>query len=274
MAAADWLTWLFRAEWPLVGMVHLWALPGSPDDAGDLEATIAAAVDDARALEAGGVSAIMVENFGDVPFFPDAVPAVTVAAMTRAVAAVRAAVALPIGVNVLRNDALAALAIAHVTGADFLRVNVLSGAMVTDQGVIEGQAHRLLRERRALGARVRVLADVHVKHAVPLAPLPIAQAALDTVKRGGADALIVSGTGTGAAPDLDAVRAVCEALGGVAPVLVGSGLSEVNIGALRSVAQGAIVGTSLKRDGQVHAPVEESRVRALVAAVAACGRVP
>lgn len=263
-----WLATLTGSDWPIVGMVHLRPLPGSPRDDGDFAATLDAAVEDARALVRGGADAVMVENFGDTPFFPDRLPPVTVAALTRAVAAVREAVSVPIGVNALRNDGRAALAVAHVCGAAFVRVNVLVGAMVTDQGIVQGVAHDLLRDRRAIGAgAVRILADVAVKHAAPLAVTSLSRVAADTVLRGGADGVLVSGGGTGEAPVADALREVAEAVPAGVPVLVGSGLTPESARVLVPIASAAVVGTWVKRDGAVTAPVDEDRVRALVAAV-------
>ena len=103
----------------LVGMVHLGPLPGAPRFGGSLQTVIDHALADASILAESGFDALIVENFGDEPFFPDEVPKITVAAMTRAVATVRDAVPLPVGVNVLRNDAMAALAVAAATGASF-----------------------------------------------------------------------------------------------------------------------------------------------------------
>ncbi|RIK36017.1 MAG: phosphorybosylanthranilate isomerase, partial [Chloroflexi bacterium] len=136
----------------LIGVVHLAALPGSPRASLPLEVIIQRAVDDACALEAGGADGLIVENFHDAPYRPGAVEAHTVAAMTRVTQAIRAAVRCDIGVNVLRNDAAAALGIALATGGQFIRVNIHSGAMLTDQGIVQGQADQTLRLRRALGA--------------------------------------------------------------------------------------------------------------------------
>jgi membrane complex biogenesis BtpA family protein len=258
----------FWARKPLIGMVHLAALPGSPQDAVDAdraqrwEATLQRAVDDARALADGGADAIMVENFFDVPFAKEAVPPHTVAAMTLAVRAVRAAVALPIGVNVLRNDARTALAIAHLCGARFVRINVFIGAAVTDQGIIEGAARAAVLYRKELGADVALWADVCVKHAAQLGEADIATAARDAVHRGLADALIVSGAATGSSTSLEDARRVKAAVP-TTPLLIGSGLDAESAATLLAHADGAIVGTSIKRDGRVEAPVELSRVRAL-----------
>lgn len=253
----------FTAPKPVIGMVHLLPLPGSPNWGGSLEAVLARAVADARAWEAGGADGLMVENFGDVPFLPGTVEPHTVAAMTLAVRAVCEAVELPVGVNVLRNDARAALAIATVTGARFIRVNVHTGAMLTDQGILQGLAHETMRLRRALGSSVCVLADVLVKHAVPLGPLTLEEAARDTFHRGQADGLIVSGSGTGQATSLADVQAVKHAVPG-APVLVGSGVNEANAAALLTVADGVIVGSSVKGDGVAQNPVAPERVSALM----------
>ncbi len=257
----------FWEQRPLIGMVHLPALPGSPGDTGQgLEPVIKRAVADARALEAGGASAIVIENFFDAPFSRDAVPPHTVAAMTRAVLAVRRATQLPLGVNVLRNDARSALAIAHICDAQFVRVNVWVGAAVTDQGIIEGAARSAILYRREIGANVAIFADVFVKHAAQLGSGSIQDAARDAVHRGRADALIVTGTATGAQTSANDLQAVKSALPGT-PVLIGSGFEPASAAALMAHADGAIAGTSLKRDGIVSAPVDPERVRALRAAM-------
>lgn len=233
----------------VIGMVHLQALPGAPGFAGDLDAVVARAVADASVLAAARFDAVMVENFHDTPFFKRDLPPVTVAALTRCALAVRdAAPDMPLGINALRNDGAAALGVAAATGARFIRVNVLCGAMVTDQGIIEGCAAELLRLRRALGVPVTILADVAVKHAAPLAALDPAQLARDTVYRGHADALVVSGSGTGRPTqpgDVASVRAACPGV----PVLVGSGVTAETLGDYD--ADAFIVGTALQKDGRV-----------------------
>lgn len=249
----------------LIGVVHLAALPGSPNFGGDLKPCLEAAASDARLLAEAGFDAVIVENFGDSPFYADNVPAVTVAAMTRAVSSVADAVELPVGVNVLRNDALAALSIAAATGAAFIRVNVLAGAMTTDQGLISGRAAEVMRLRSALKVDVEVFADVMVKHAAPPPGLTIEQATADTVERAMADAVIVSGDATGDEPELEQVRRVAGAAGAT-PVLLGSGVTEANVAGLLAVADGAIVGTALKVDGITTNPVDPRRAAAFVRA--------
>jgi uncharacterized protein len=252
----------------LLGVIHLRPLPGSPRWQGDFGAVVAAATADARAYERGGADALFIENFGDVPFTKGPVPPETVAAMAVAGRGVRDAVKLPLGFNVLRNDAHGGLALCAACGGAFIRVNVHSGAMVTDQGVIEGQAFATLRLRRQLCPEVQIFADVHVKHALPLAPLPIEISARDTLERGLADALIISGTGTGVAADLrdvERARTACPQ----ARILIGSGITAENVAAYLRFADGVIVGSSLKRSGRVDQPVDEKRVAALVKAMKA-----
>lgn len=250
----------------LVGVVHLAPTPGSPraTGSGALGELVERAVDDARAWVAGGADALVVENFGDVPFHATAVPPETVAAMALAIGAVRAAAPdLPVGVNVLRNDARAALGLAAATGAAFVRINVHAGVMITDQGRIEGRAAETVRERDRLCPDVKLLCDVHVKHAVPVAGETIEQATSDLVERALADAVIVSGAGTGSPPTPERVARVARAAGRV-PVLLGSGVTSANARELvLPSAAGAILGTAAKEDGDVHRPVDPDRVRTL-----------
>ncbi|MGQ0849919.1 MAG: BtpA/SgcQ family protein [Actinomycetota bacterium] len=251
-------------------MVHLPPLPGSPRYRGDLDGVIERAREDALTLKQAGFPSLMIENFGDLPFYGDRVPAETVASMTRVIAEISTSVALPFGVNVLRNDANAALAIAVATGAAFIRVNVLSGMMITDQGPIVGQAADIARQRRRLCPDVTILADVFVKHATPPPGLSIEQAALDTWERGGAGALIVSGEGTGGAPDPDDLKRVRSAVP-EAPLLVGSGANPESLEQLAMLADGAIVGSFLMSDGKAGNPVDRRRAADFVAAAARVG---
>ncbi len=250
----------------ILGVVHLPAMPGDPQPSEGFDAMVAHAVADARALHHGGVDGIVVENFGSIPFAKgdanSTLPAHQVAAIARAVLEIRQHFDGPLGVNCLRNDAQSALGIAAATGADFIPVNVHVGAYVTDQGLIEGQAHTTLRSRAQLGADVAILADVLVKHATPLAPLSPEDATQDTVKRGLADGVIVTGRATGAPVDADLLRRVGDAAG-AAPVYIGSGLTADSAVTLAPLCEGAIVGTAFKRDGQVRAPVDPARVRTL-----------
>jgi hypothetical protein len=247
----------------LIGMVHLLALPGSPRWRGSMAEVIERALADAQALAAGGMDALLVENHGDVPFERERVDAGTVAAMGRVIAELSREVRVPIGVNVLKNDARSALAIAAGTGARFIRVNIYTGAVVADQGLIQSEAAATLRYRRLLGSDIRIFADVQAKHGVPLAPVELEQEARDSVARGLADALVVSGRATGEATPIADVKRVRSAVKDV-PLLVGSGVTPQSVSELLSVADGAIVGTSLKRDGRLGNPVDVERVKRLV----------
>lgn len=246
----------------LIGVVHLKPLPGAPLNRATMPDIIKSAVADAVAYERGGAHAIVVENFGDVPFTNASVAPETLAAMTAAGCAVREAVNLPLGFNVLRNDGISALALCAACGGDFIRVNVLSGAMLTDQGLIEGDAYNILRRKKTIAPDAEIFADVHVKHAVPLGDWSLEDAANDTVERGLADGLIVSGVGTGKAADLDDVRRVRAACPH-AKILLGSGVNFENAKSFLEIADGVIVGSSLKRDGKLDNPVDAKRVAAL-----------
>lgn len=261
------MTALFRPHRKLfVGVVHLQPLPGSPRFAGKLDAVIDFALADARAYERGGADAVIIENFGDAPFTKGAVAPETIAAMTAAGRAIRSAVKLPIGFNVLRNDVRSALAIAAACGGSFVRVNVHCGAMLTDQGVIEGDAYNTMRYRQAVCPDALLFADVHVKHAVPVGNWSLEDAAHDTLERGLADALILSGTGTGVAADISDVERVRQACP-KARILLGSGVNVENAGNFMRVADGAIVGSSLKVAGKLSNPVDVKRVAALRSAM-------
>jgi membrane complex biogenesis BtpA family protein len=258
-------TEIFGRKKPLIGVIHLPALPGSPSYRGEpFERILERALRDLASLEEGGADAAILENFGDRPFakFADKATVAQMAVIAREL--VRNA-KIPIGVNVLRSDGVAALSIAFASDASFIRVNVFSGVAFTDQGLIEGCAREVLALRRALGAKVAILADVHVKHAFHFGD--IADAARDAA-RNGADALIVTGKATGLPPDPADLRAVKGA--SHLPVLVGSGITPENVVDFQA-ADGFIVGTWLKEKGEVEAPVDPGRVRALTQAIAHLG---
>ena len=245
----------------LVGVIHLPPLPGSPRASVDTRACARQAGEDAKVLADCGFDRIILENFGDAPFFAGRVPPVTVAAMTACAIAVReAAPGLALGINVLRNDAESALGIAVATGAVCIRVNVLTGARVTDQGVIQGDAASLLRSRRALGAEsVEVWADVDVKHSAPLAARPVADEVSDLVSRALAGAVLVTGEGTGRAVDHAKLEEVQKAVRGRVPVLVASGATIGALGSLARRCDGVIVGSALRGDGVAGGPIDAKR---------------
>ena len=173
---------LFRPRHKLViGVVHLQPLPGSPRWGRSLKAVIDHALADARAYQRGGVDAVIVENFGDAPFTRASVGPETIAAMSAAGSAVRAAIETPLGFNVLRNDASAALALCAACGGSFIRVNIHTGAMLTDQGIIEGNAYETVRYRERICPSASIFADVHVKHAVPLGDFEMSSSESSTI---------------------------------------------------------------------------------------------
>lgn len=263
---------MLLAEWslqpcPIIGMLHAPPLPGSPNFQGDFPAVRHLLLRDAEMLLAGGAHGLMLENFGDTPFYPGRVPAITVAALTTLACDIRRHFPAPLGLNVLRNDGQSALAIAVASGASFIRVNVLCGARVTDQGLIQGNAHDVLRDRASLDAgNIRVWADVDVKHSAALAARPIRDEVHDLIGRGHADAVIVTGSATGEPIEMETLRAV-KAAAMTTPVIIGSGVTHENVGIIAPLSHGLIVGSSLKRDGQAGNPVDLDRVKRLVAAV-------
>lgn len=252
---------LFSSK-PLIGMIHLQPLAGSVGYARNgTKPIIDAALRDLYALESGGVDAVFIENLGDAPYAKTA-PVETVAMMTSIAHVLIERAHIPVGINVLRNDGMAAMAIAAATGASFVRVNVFCGVAFTDQGTIEGQARKLLALQRDLGTKILILADVHVKHAAH--PTSLEEAALDT-DRNGPNGLIVSGIGTGrrtSPEDMLTVKQISPL-----PVLIGSGVRIDNVATYRE-ADGFIVGTVLKEEGRVEAPVDVERVKAMADAIA------
>ena len=246
-------------------MLHVPALPGSPANSEDFPALRDRVLQDAGALAGGGVDGLILENLGDAPFYPGRVPPHTVAFLAVLGHEVRTRFPLPLGINVLRNDAASALAIAVAVGAQFIRVNIYTGARLTDQGLIQGEAHELLRYRKLLGTDVQVFADVAVKHSAPLAVRDLGEEVEDTVARGRADAIIVSGAATGKTTCVEDIRIAKEAAGRT-PVFVGSGVSLTNIAAMLRHADGLIVGSAFQKDGKAGQPVDPARVRALIEA--------
>ena len=252
----------------LIGMIHLLPLPGSPGWAGSLQHVVDHALRDAETLAAAGFDALLVENFGDVPFRPDHVDMETAVSMSALVDRIRAHSTIPLGVNVLRNDALTAMAIAAVLDAAFIRVNVHTGAMLSDQGWLPGRADETLRLRARLRANVAICADVLVKHAIAPPGADLAEVARDTFTRGLADVLIVSGNATSAATNPQDVATVKSAVSGV-PVWVGSGVTAENAPTVLEHADGAIVGSSLKAGALPANPIDRTRAEKLVDVVSA-----
>lgn len=230
-----------------------------------MDAVVERALRDAAVLSEAGFTGLVVENFGDRPF-AQSVGAETVASMAVVIDRIKAETDLPTGVNVLRNDPRSALAIAAATSASFIRVNVHIGTMATDQGLIDGEAADTLRFRSSLGADdVSVFADLLVKHARPLVDTDPMEAAHELRERGLADAILITGSATGAAADIELVRGVRREVD--APLLVASGVTEENIAELSAICDGFIIGTSIKEGGKSEAPVDRDRAGRIVSAL-------
>jgi len=246
------------------GVVHLRPLPGSPGFDGNFDAVLRAAVADLTTLLEGGADGAIVENYFDMPFYPDRVPPVTIAAMTSAATLLKSHCSddFLLGINVLRNDARAALSIASVIGASFIRVNVHTGAAASDQGILLGRAHETIRLRESLDSPVAIFADVGVKHATSLESRSLEDASKDAYERGLADVLLVTGGRTGDPVDTDDLDAVCAAVPGV-PVLAASGVDLRSVEKTIKHCDGIVVGTWLKRGERIEEPIELDRVRQL-----------
>ena len=257
---------LLKRPFAFVGVLHLPPLPGSPRVGPGLGALLDHALRDAEALAEGGAHGCIVENLGDAPFGVTVEPHVSATLAVVAHEVGRRFPDLALGINALRNDALASLGAAAASGSDFVRINVHSGAMVTDQGLIQGRAREtvLYRNRLAHGSPIGLVCDVLVKHAAPLAFADPVQLARDTYRRGGADVLVVTGSGTGQPVDLERLRVVRDAVP-EAPVWVGSGTTLGSLSSIRELATGAIVGTALHRDSDLSQPLDVDRVRAFAA---------
>lgn len=256
---------LFPAPKPVIGMVHLWPLPGAPGYTGyGIQKIIDHAMRDADALIQGGVDGLMVENMWDLPFYvgtdvkPEAMTAHAVAA-----AEIVKNFPVPVGINVIHNGGIVCLAIAVASGARFIRVCILTGARVWDTGEFDhGCAAELLRKRKELHAEgIHIFADVDKKHSVPFPGIDLATH-IEWTEFYGADALIVSGTFTGKSPDVQKVREAKRLA--KKPLLIGSGTTVENVASLLEFADGIIIGTGLKKDGVMENPVDPARVRALL----------
>ncbi len=249
----------------LIGVLHLSPLPGSASHSLPMHDIITLAMNDARTLGDAGFDAMIIENYGDAPFTKATLPPASLAAMAVIADSVRREVPLPIGINALRNDASAALGIASAVDASFIRVNVHTGVSATDQGWLEGRAEQTLRYRKQLGQRIAILADVHVKHATPISEPDLVRAAKDTAYRGLADGLILTGSATGEAVDLDDLRRVRDSVPD-RRLFAGSGAQVETVESLLTVADGVIVGTGIKPDGDITRPIDSSLAQAFTRA--------
>lgn len=253
---------LFPEVKPIIGMVHLLPLPGSPAYGGEIEAIYEQALWEAKTLAEAGVNALIVENLGDEPYLIGEPPPEILALMAGVTRSVRHMVSIPVGVNVQFNAWQAEVAIAHTCGADFIRVEVFVDTVVSAQGMVMPCSAQITRYRKALNAEdVAIWADIQTKYTTNLVPQPIRQSALDAWQAG-ADILIVTGAATGQATPLDAVREAKKAV--PIPVVVGSGTNLENVGNVLAVADGAIVGSALKEGGNAKNRVSRKAVEAFM----------
>jgi membrane complex biogenesis BtpA family protein len=253
---------IFHARRALIGMIHLPPLPGTPRARLSIGGIIESAVREARIYRDAGFTGLLIENMHDRPYQKGAVGPEVVAAMTAAGRAVRDAVDLPLGVQVLAGANREALAVALCCGAAFIRVEGFVFAHVADEGLIESSAAELLRYRRHIGAEhIRVFADIKKKHSAHAitADVSLAETA-HAAEFFLADGVIVSGAATGAVTDPAEVEAVRRAVR--LPVLVGSGVSASNLSAY-AAADALIVGSSLKQEGVWTNPIDPERAAAL-----------
>jgi membrane complex biogenesis BtpA family protein len=250
---------VFGATRPILGMVHLPPLPGAPNYGGSMAAVMEHALRDAETLAKNGVNALIVENLGDYPYYPFTIEPETVAAMTKVALEIKRRYPMPLGINILRNSWKAALAVAMIVDAQFIRLNILTDTMVTDQGLINGEAHLAMRYRKMIRAEnVLIFSDIYSKHAGPLVKRDLSTVAREMVERGMADVIIVSGVESAAAPDRDRIRQVRQAVPGT-PVILGSGIGLNTVDCIAD-ADGSVFGYGTKPSGDMGDPVDADTV--------------
>ena len=256
---------LFSRPKPVIGVVHLLPLPGSPGYTGDLNAIFERAIQEVQILQKGDVDGIIIENFNDFPFLNNDIPREQFGVMASIITLARQETSLPLGVNVHFNDWEAEIALAFSCRAQFVRIEAFVNAVVTPAGVVQPCCAEATRYRKLLSAPqpVQILADVHPKYSKNLVPYSLqesAKMAQDSL----ADAIIVTGETTGIKTplaDLQAVKNVVDL-----PVIAGSGTNEHNVRETLRVADGVIVGSALKADNNAHNMVCLEKVTAFVKA--------
>ena len=255
----SWVRELFKTEKPIIGMVHFPPLPGSPlyDDSNGMDYILERVRADLRALQDGGIDGVMFCNENDRPYTFKA-DFSTVAAMSRVIGELINEIRVPFGVDVLW-DPLAAIAIAKATGASFIR-EVITGVYASDMGLWNTNVGELYRYRKLIGASdVRVFFNISAEFASRLDRRSLKEIAKSVVFSSLADVVLVSGPMTGEAPDVSHIEEVKTAVD--VPVFANTGVKKENVQTVLKVADGAIVGTSLKKDGITWNPVDVERVR-------------
>ena len=258
------MTSLFSRNKPVIGVIHVGALPGTPRGTSSVAELVQQAREEARVYRECGVDGVIIENMHDVPYIKGQVGPEIVAAMAIIGSEVKNECRLPVGVQILAGANIEAMAVAHTAGLDFIRAEGYAYAHVADEGIIEASAAKLLRYRKMIGAeRVQVWADVKKKHSAHAitSDVSLGQTA-ETVEFMGADCVIVTGSVTGEAPqlkDVNEAKSHCHL-----PVFLGSGISETNIDQFSKEADGFIIGTAFKVDGLWSNTVDPNRVMQFV----------
>lgn len=248
---------VFGKTKPVIGMVHLQPLPGAPGYGGSIEEIFVAACRDLEALTKGGATAILVENFGDIPYCTSN-DLIAYTAFAAIAARLREKCSLPMGINVQFNNFEAEWAIAYSCKYDFIRVEVFAEHRMGPNGVCTPCGPHLMRMKERYPANIAILADVNVKHTFPVVDQPL-DFTIESIAEGGADALICTGVTTGKSPSLEEVETMKRMACGM-PVIVGSGVNDKTARDYLSVSDGAIVGSFFKKDGKVLNPIDCARV--------------
>jgi len=258
---------IFSRSKAIIGVVHCEPFPGSPNYRGkSISKIMDVALSDAQAYLSGGVHGLIIENHGDVPFSkPEDIGYETAAFMSVITDRIKKEFGCPLGINVLANAAIPALATALAGGADFVRVNQWANAYIANEGFIEGAAAKALRYRAQLRAEhIKVFADSHVKHGshAIVADRTITELTRD-VDFFQADAVIATGQRTGDSATMDEIDEIRAATS--LPLLVGSGVTPDNICQILQRTQGVIVASTLKYGGVWWNQVDPQRVKHFMA---------
>jgi len=248
---------IFGVVKPVIGMIHLKPLPGTPRWKNGLEDIIDYALRDSEALIDGGVDGIIVENFMDRPFKQRIRDPETIAAFSIITWEIKNRAKVPIGINLLRNSGIEAMAIACVVGADFIRVNAYSEPLWSPEGLLQPIARDIQSIKKKLYCESKVFVDVNCKHSKPI--MDLIEASIEAHRRGLADALIVSGSRTG--EPVDPIDLYLVRKHTSIPIILGSGAKPENIGLYWKLVDAFIVGTYFKRYGKVFEPVDINRVK-------------
>ena len=257
---------IFNKEKAIIGMIHLPPLPGTP---AGREATFGElakfATKELDTLENGGVDGIIVENYWDMPYFPNEVPKETIASLSAIAGLLSSRASVPLGINVLYNDFLAEIAIARAVNASFIRAEVFVDTSLSETGIIQPSSSYLVRKRAEICAdNVAIFADIHGKNTVPLWKRSIAESAHDAENRAKADTIIITGKATGKPVSPDELLEIRKEVN--IPVLIGSGVTAQSIASLFKLCDGVIIGSYFKFDGNIENPSDIERVRELVSA--------